>query len=169
MATGLPYGDMQKALTAIQYAREHKIPCLGTCQGFLHMMLEYAQNVLCLENPGHQEYDEEFENPFIKALPCSLRGRKMKVEIHEDSQVSRIYGGVMAAEKYYCSFGINPAFKQQIYNNIIRIAGVDEEGDIRIVEYPQHPFMVGTLFVPQARSSKENPHPLITAFLRSII
>ena len=32
-----------------------------------------------------------------------------------------------------------------------------------------HAFFIGTLFVPQLRSSPERPHPLVTAFLRAAV
>ncbi|WP_235209181.1 hypothetical protein [Methylobacter sp. BBA5.1] len=34
VAPGSPYKNMEKTLWAIRYARENKIPCLGTCGGF---------------------------------------------------------------------------------------------------------------------------------------
>lgn len=47
------------------------------------------------------------------------------------------------------------------------ITGKDEKGEARIVELRSHPFFAGTLFVPQARSKPQNPHPLILAFCRA--
>jgi CTP synthase (UTP-ammonia lyase) len=31
-----------------------------------------------------------------------------------------------------------------------------------------HPFFVATLFVPQARSTADQPHPLVTAFVKAV-
>ena len=48
------------------------------------------------------------------------------------------------------------------------VTGSDSEGEVRVLEAPQpHPFFVGTLFVPQALSTPERPHPLVSAFLRA--
>ena len=47
----------------------------------------------------------------------------------------------------------------------LRIVGVDQDGEARIVEVPEHRFFVGTLFVPQLNSTAEHPHPLIVAFM----
>ena len=44
------------------------------------------------------------------------------------------------------------------------ISGVGSEGEARIVELPAHPFFIGTLFLPQARSTADRPHPLIAGF-----
>jgi CTP synthase (UTP-ammonia lyase) len=32
-----------------------------------------------------------------------------------------------------------------------------------------HPFFIGTLFVPQARSTVDCPHPLVNAFLQAAL
>src|SRR5205814_317332 len=37
--------------------------------------------------------------------------------------------------------------------------------EARVIALPGHPFFIGTLFVPQARSTPERPHPLVTAFV----
>lgn len=41
--------------------------------------------------------------------------------------------------------------------------------EARVIELPGHPFFVGTLFVPQARSTAENPHPLLVALVRAAV
>jgi CTP synthase (UTP-ammonia lyase) len=33
------------------------------------------------------------------------------------------------------------------------------------MEISEHPFFIGTLYVPQARSTPDQPHPLVTAFI----
>jgi CTP synthase (UTP-ammonia lyase) len=50
----------------------------------------------------------------------------------------------------------------------LKITGSDIEGEVRVIELPGHPFFVGTLFVPQTRSTPEKPHPLVTSFLEAV-
>jgi CTP synthase (UTP-ammonia lyase) len=38
-----------------------------------------------------------------------------------------------------------------------------------VLELPGHPFFLGTLYVPQARSTAARPHPLVTEFLRAAL
>jgi CTP synthase (UTP-ammonia lyase) len=38
-----------------------------------------------------------------------------------------------------------------------------------VLELPEHPFYLATLFVPQARSTPERPHPLATAFVQAAL
>jgi CTP synthase (UTP-ammonia lyase) len=44
---------------------------------------------------------------------------------------------------------------------------VDAGGEARIVELPDHPFFLATLFVPQTSSAAGHPHPIVAAFARA--
>jgi CTP synthase (UTP-ammonia lyase) len=50
IAPGSPYKDLGTAVATIQWARETKLPLLGTCGGFQHIILEFARNVLGIED-----------------------------------------------------------------------------------------------------------------------
>lgn len=169
VAPGSPYKSMEKTLWAIRYARENKIPCFGTCGGFQHIVIEYARNVLSFKDAQHAEYDPYASNLFISQLACSLAGREMQLNFVPGSQVAAIYGGLSAKEHYYCNFGVNPDCIRELKQGPLRISGSDAEGEIRVIELPSHPFLIGTLFVPQTRSTPERPHPLVTAFLEAVV
>jgi CTP synthase (UTP-ammonia lyase) len=38
-----------------------------------------------------------------------------------------------------------------------------------VIELSDHPFFLGTLFVPQLRSTPTDPHPLVTAFVQAVV
>ncbi|CAD6879266.1 hypothetical protein [Methylomonas albis] len=168
VAPGSPYRNLDKTLAAIRYARENGIPCFGTCGGFQHMILEYARNVLGFKDAQHAEYDPYASDLFISKLACSLAGRQLPLTFEPGSRVADIYGALTATEQYYCNFGINPEFIEVLKQGPLRITAADAEGEIRVIEWPDHPFFIGTLFVPQARSTPEQPHPLVEAFLRAV-
>ncbi len=169
VAPGSPYKNMEKTLWAIRYAREHHVPCFGTCGGFQHLVLEYVRNVLGFTDAHHAEYDPYASTLFITQLACSLAGREMALTLVSGSQVADIYGATSAREHYYCNFGVNPEFVPLLKEGPLNVSGSDAEGEIRIVEYPGHPFFIGTLFVPQQRSAPGSPHPLVTAFLKAVL
>ena len=73
-----------------------------------------------------------------------------------------------AVERYYCNFGVNPKYIEDLTSNTLRAVGSDSEGDVRVLELSDHPFYVGTLFVPQSRSTQSAPHPLVTEFVRIV-
>jgi len=169
VAPGSPYKNMDKTLWAIRYARENKIPCFGTCGGFQHMVIEYARNVLGFKSAQHAEYDPSASSLFISQLACSLAGREMQLGFEPGSRVAAIYGGLSAKERYYCNFGVNPDCIDELKQGPLKVSGSDAEGEIRVIEHPDHPFFIGTLFVPQMRSIPERPHPLVTAFLLAAV
>jgi len=169
VAPGSPYKSMELTLWAIRYARENKIPCFGTCGGFQHMVIEYARNVLGFKGAQHAEYDPSASSLFISQLACSLAGREMQLSFEPGSRVAAIYGGLSAKEHYYCNFGVNPDCIDELKQGPLKVSGSDAEGEIRVIEHPDHPFFIGTLFVPQMRSIPERPHPLVTAFLRAVV
>lgn len=219
IAPGSPYVSMRGALNAIRVARESRRPLLGTCGGFQHIVIEYARNVLGMADAEHGEYLPVAGRRVIRALPCSLAGRTLRVDLAAGSLARRIYGRERIEETYHCEFGLDPAYRAQLEAGGLRVSGVeagpDDEagpggdfaartdaavargaraggaatattaatatasatapaasaaesvGEARVVELPTHPFFVGTLFVPQMRSTRDVPHPVFEAFVKA--
>lgn len=168
VAPGSPYKSLERTLSAIRHARERGVPCFGTCGGFQHIVLEYARNVLGFQDAQHAEYDPYASNLFVTALTCSLAGREMELQFLQGSRVARCYGALSAREAYYCNFSVDPAKVDLLRRGPLQVTGWDAEGELRVVELPDHPFFVATLFVPQSRSTAEQPHPLVSAFLSAV-
>lgn len=166
-APGSPYRSMDGALNAIRFARENDWPFIGTCGGFQHVVIEYARNVLQFKDATHAEYDPYASTLFVSALSCSLVGQTMQVRLREKSRAATLYQTPTTEEEYYCNFGLNPAYQPLFEQGELRIAGTDQDGEVRILEVPGHRFFVATLFVPQLTSTPERPHPLIVAWLRA--
>jgi CTP synthase (UTP-ammonia lyase) len=164
---GSPYESMEGALAAIRMARESRIPLLGTCGGFQHIILEYARNVLGLTDAEHEESAPEASRLFISRLACSLVGRTLTITLAPDSMLAGIVGATSIQEEYLCNFGVNPGVVGALSSGPLKVVGSDAEGAVRAVELPGHPFFVGTLFLPQHRSTSAGPHPLVTAFVRA--
>ncbi len=163
------YESQRGAVEAIRIAREGNTPLLGTCNGFQHVVIEYARDMLGFTDAAHAENDPNASNLFIRPLSCSLFGRTMRVEIRRGSRVHGFYGGTEAEEEYRCDFGLDPARQKLIEEGGLRVSGADQDGEARVLELPDHPFYVATLFVPQMGSSAESPHPLVVAFLKAAL
>lgn len=166
-APGSPYNSMKGALNAIRFARENDIPFIGTCGGFQHAVLEYAQNKLGCGDISHPEYNPYASALFISALSCSLVGETRTITINKGSRVYRLYGQAEVEERYNCSFGLNPDYQKQLDASGFKVVGVDASGEARILELARNRFYVATLFQPQLSSSPAHPHKLITAYLCS--
>lgn len=164
-APGSPYRDLDRTLEAIRFARENSIPCLGTCGGFQHMVIEVARNVAKITDAQHAEYDPYASRLIVSQLECSLVGREMSITLIPDSVAEKAYRTDEAIERYYCNFGVNPEFVGALSDAGFSVVGTDADGVCRVMEIAEHPFFIGTLFVPQARSTPLTPHPLVNAFL----
>lgn len=165
IAPGSPYRSLEGALRAIEHARLGDVPLLGTCGGLQHVVLEIARHVIGIEHAQHAEYDPRASALFVTPLSCSLAGQTMEVDIRPDTVAAAAYGATTATERYYCNFGLNPDHIDDLVGAGVRISGTDSEGEVRIVELPNRRFFVATLFVPQARSTLVDPHPIVSAFV----
>lgn len=159
------YASSDGAIAAIEVARTNRIPFLGTCGGMQHMVLEIARNVVGATSAAHAERDPDADDQWITELACSLAGQSAEVTIRPDTIASAAYGTETTNESFYCRFGIAPERVSDLEAIGLTISGADDAGEPRIVELRSHPFLVGTLFVPQVRSRIDAPHPLITALL----
>lgn len=169
IAPGSPYRSLDGALGAITFARTSGAPLLGTCAGFQHIILEFARSVVGDAAAHHAEYQPMGDSLFVTPLSCSLAGSTFEVAVAAGSRAHAAYGTTTATERYYCNFGLNPEKEEALTAGGLRISGRDHTGEARIVELVDHPFFVGTLFVPQVASTLEAPHPLVTAYLRSAL
>jgi CTP synthase (UTP-ammonia lyase) len=166
-APGSPYRSLDGALRAVRLARERGWPLLGTCGGFQHMVIEFARNVLGIQDAQHAEYDPYASRLVVAPLTCSLAGRTMSVRLVPGSRVGEIYGTPEVTEHYYCNFGLNPDYQDELDAAGLRVVGRDQDGEARIVELPDHPLYVATLFVPQLNSRPGRAHPLAVALLEA--
>jgi CTP synthase (UTP-ammonia lyase) len=166
-APGSPFKSLKGALSAIQYAREKNIPHLGTCGGFQHTIIEFARNVLGIVDAQHEEYDSVSSMLIINRLACSLSGKTMNININEGTQAFKCYNTPQTIEDYFCNFGINPVYRNIFENSNLKVSGFDQDNEIRIVEIPKNDFFIATLFVPQTRATKVQPHPIIKGFIEA--
>ena len=166
---GSPYRSIDGMLFGIRFARDRRIPFLGTCGGCQHAVLEFARNVLGFADATSAEYDPYASELFVSALVCSPAGKRMRVDLRPGTLAHDLYGVHETTEEYYCNFGLNPAHEATVERGGLRISGRDQDGEARVLELPSHPFYVATLFVPQTSSTPERPHPIIRGLLRAAL
>ena len=131
------------------------------------MLVEYARNVLGVEGAEHAETSPEAADLVVTPLACSLRGQEHRVVLVPGSRAGELYGVESATEDYFCSYGLSPVYRPRLEESGLRVSGVDEEGEPRIVELGGHPFFVATLFCFQTRSRADEPHPLVAGFVEA--
>jgi CTP synthase (UTP-ammonia lyase) len=165
VSPGSPYRNMDNVLAIIRYARENRVPLLGTCGGFQHLILEFARNVAGLSDADHAETNPAAARLAVTALECSLARQIRPVRLVAGTQAAAIYAVEESPEPFFCSYGLNPEYRPLLESKGLTVSGLGEGGEVRAVELPAHPFFLGTLYVPQARYKPGEPHPIIRAFV----
>lgn len=160
-----PYANTRGALSAIRFARQTGRPFLGTCGGYQHALLEYAEAVWGVAQPAHAELDPDAVDPVIAPLICSLVEQSGEIRFEPHSKLAAIYGVPNAIEEYHCRYGLSPGFSGRLLAGPLKASGRDAAGDVRAVELQGHPFFVATLFQPERSALTEHRHPLVRAFV----
>jgi CTP synthase (UTP-ammonia lyase) len=93
-----------------------------------------------------------------------IKGKK-RVVLTPGSLVARAYGETDAYEQFFCSNELNRLFQPLFEESDLRVTGVGDEGEARVVELAGAAFFAGTLYLPQSRALDGESHPLVEAFL----
>jgi CTP synthase (UTP-ammonia lyase) len=163
-----PYANTRGALAAIRFARESGRAYLGTCGGFQHTLLEYAESVWGVARAAHAELDPDAVDPVISPLACSLVEQSGEIFLEKGSRLAAIYGAESTREEYHCRYGLSPRYAARLATGPLRVCGRDAEGDVRAVELEGHPFFIATLFQPERSGLANRRHPLIAAFAAAV-
>jgi CTP synthase (UTP-ammonia lyase) len=171
-APGSPYQSMAGMLRAIEYARTHNVPYLGTCGGFQYALIEFSRNVLCLPDADSAENATQSCNVVITRVVCDvpsamlprLNGAGVARPV-AGTQLERLCGNADLAGEYFCSFETNADFVARWEAAGLRVAARGHDNELRAFELPAHKFFIGTLFQPQLSSSVERPHPIVSGLL----
>ncbi|NUO42900.1 MAG: hypothetical protein HOV82_12755 [Streptomyces sp.] len=165
---GSPYRSEEGVLAAIRTARVAGIPFLGTCGGFQHALLEYARDVCGLARVAHAENDPDADDFLIEPLACSLVGHEGVVSIEPGSLAQSVIGSERTVERYFCAYGPSRHL-DTLRAHGLRFSGYDEDGHVRVVELPGHPFFLASLFQPELSGDGSRPHPMVRALARAAV
>jgi CTP synthase (UTP-ammonia lyase) len=93
---------------------------------------------------------------------------RIQIELTPGTRLAVLYGGAATAEeRTTCNYGLEPSFQHLASSHGMRVGAVDNTGEVRAIERPDHPFFVGTLYQPQLHSQPGAPHPIFTGLLKA--
>ncbi len=129
-----------------------------------------------IQNPVHAEYDPAAPNPLIAPASCPLPeegGPRLqnihRIRLRPDSRAAASYGSTEVFEPFYCSYELSREYQPRFDASGLRIAGIGDEGEARVIELAGSGFYVATLYLPQMRPPADGAHPLVRAFVAAAL
>lgn len=164
-------------ITTAKLAREKGIPLFGICLGMQVATIEFARNVVGLEEANSTEFDPEASELVIDIMPEQLevekKGGTMRLgsydsKIEDGTKTREIYGRNAISERHRHRYEFNNEYRQAFEKAGMKMAATSLEGQlVEVIEYEDHPWYIGVQFHPEFNSRLEDPHPLFTSFLRA--
>lgn len=166
-------------LEAIRFARDRKIPFLGICLGLQCAVIEFARNVVGLEDADSTEFSKDTSSPVICLLDAQQqitdKGGTMRLgaqpaTLTADSRAAQCYGKQEISERHRHRYEFNNAFRQQFEAHGIEFSGTSPDGSlVEIVEIKDHPWFVAVQFHPEFKSQPTRAHPLFAGFVAAAV
>jgi CTP synthase len=162
-------------LIAIRYAREKKVPYFGICLGMQTACIEFARNVVGLEEANSSEFDPATAHRVIyklrelrgvEELGGTMRLGAWTCKIEPGTLAHKIYGKDEISERHRHRYEFNREYEEPMTAAGLRMSGSTPDGTyVELVELPDHPHFIGCQFHPEFKSKPLEPHPLFRTFI----
>jgi len=174
---GFGYRGVEGKILAARFARERNVPYLGLCLGMQAMCIEFARNVLDLENANSSEFEQSehavidlmLEQRGITEMGGTMRLGLYPCHLQPGTVAATAYNNVpLVDERHRHRFEFNNLYRAPFEKNGMVFSGLSPDNQlVEIAEVKDHPFMVGSQFHPEFLSRPNRPHPLFSAFGRA--
>jgi len=172
------FGDrgIEGKISAVRYAREHKVPFLGICLGMQMAVVEYARHVCGWADAHSSELDPATAHPVIDLMPdqrgVTAKGGTMRLGSYpcrvtsRETRTYQAYGCDQIAERHRHRYEFNNDYRQDLTGAGLVLAGLSpDERLVEIVELEDHPWFVGVQFHPELKSRPNKAHPRFRDFI----
>lgn len=176
-------------IAAVRYARENNIPYLGICLGMQVAVIEYARNVVGLDQANSTEFDAKSNHPVIALitewiesdgnvqtrdeeadLGGTMRLGSQPCHLDAESLSRKLYGEDTIHERHRHRFELNNNYLDQLRGAGLTIAGRSADKSlVEMIEIPDHPWFVACQFHPEFTSTPRDGHPLFSGFVRAAV
>jgi len=171
-------------IKAITYARTNNVPFLGICLGMQLAIIEYARNVLGLEDANSMEFNKETKDPviylidefvdregnkqirtFTSPMGGTMRLGEYKCNVKDGSKLRDAYKEKVIKERHRHRYEANPAYRPRLEKAGMIVSG-ESNGLIEAIELKDHFWFVAVQFHPEFTSRLQNPNPIILEFVK---
>lgn len=169
-------------LKVIEYVRKQKIPYFGICYGMQLAVVEYAKNVLKMQDVSTAEINPKARHLVVDIMPeqkekiaandmgGTMRLGEYPAHLRSGTVARKAYGKSDISERHRHRYEVNPAYVLKLQEGGLVFSGVSPDRRLmEIMELPEtvHPFFVGAQFHPEFHSRPLAPHPLFMAFVKA--
>ncbi len=173
------FGDRGIAgkIEAVRYARERNIPYFGICLGLQCALIEFARNVVGLEDANTTEIDRNCRHPVvcmlddqydITHLGGTMRLGSYPCVLVEGSRANQAYGSLLVHERHRHRYEFNNQYRQQFVAHGLLVSGASPDGKLmEVIELPDHPWFVAVQCHPEFKSKPTKAQPLFYGFVQA--
>ena len=179
IAPGFGQRGIQGKFDALKWCREHDVPTFGICLGMQCMVIEFARNVLGLDNANSTEMDTTTPHNVIDLMEeqkgISNMGGTMRLGAYEcrltpGSTAAKAYGATTVNERHRHRFEFNSDYREQFEQAGMMCVGENPATClVEVVEMPGKRWFVGTQYHPEYSSTVLHPNPLFVDFVKAAI
>ncbi len=172
---GFGVRGVEGMLEAIRYARESGLPFFGICLGMQSAIIEFARNVVGLDDTHSSEFAPECGNPVISLMESQQHvtdmGGTMRLgaypcRLGPGTRAAEIYGVPQVSERHRHRYEVSNSYREAFVEHGMTLSGLSPDGSlVEIVELQTHPWFVGCQFHPELQSRPTRPHPLFASFI----
>ncbi len=176
---GFGYRGVPGKVEAIRFAREKGVPYFGICLGLQCAVIEFARNVVGLEDANTTEIDHNCAHPVVCLLDSQYSitdmGGTMRLGLYpcqlaEGSKAEAAYGGPLVQERHRHRYEFNNQYRQQFQAHGMAFSGLSPDGKlVEVIELPSHPWFVAVQCHPEFRSKPTQAHPLFRGFVKAAL
>ena len=180
IAPGFGQRGIEGKFVALKWCRENDVPTFGICLGMQCMVIEYARNVLGLENANSTEMDPSTpdnvidlmeEQKSISNMGGTMRLGAYRCRLKEGSRASKAYGDkTEISERHRHRFEFNNEYRERFEKAGMSCVGENPETHlVEVVELPEKRWYIGTQYHPEYSSTVLNPNPIFVDFIKAAI
>jgi CTP synthase len=177
VAPGFGNRGIEGKITAIRHARENGLPFFGICLGMQMACVEFARNVLGLQDAHSYEMNPETPDPVIDMMEeqkkITHKGGTMRLgaypcDIKAGTLAEKIYQSLHISERHRHRYEFNNKYLVDFEKAGLIPSGKNPDtGLVEIVEHAHHPFFIGVQYHPELKSTVESPAPLFVHFVKA--
>jgi len=176
---GFGIRGIEGKIAATQYARMNGVPFLGLCLGLQCATIEFARDVVGMENANSSEFDPSTRYPVIDlmahqkeidGLGGTMRLGLYPCKIVAGTRAADAYGEEIIYERHRHRYEVNNALRHGLEEKGLVFSGVSPDDRlVEIIEITKHPWFVACQFHPEFKSRPLRPHPLFREFVGAAV